>query len=318
MQMKIKGFDHNLCCRGMQFEIGKEYRIESKGDPLRLCTDSVFHYCERMKDVHKYYPVDGHNRYCEIEVLGDEVTSLDKSGSDHIRIVREIKGEEMQSLLEISAHNTGYWCKGDYNTGHHNAGNHNTGNNNSGSYNVGTMNDGIRNTGNGNYGSLNTGDNNFGSCNAGDWNYGEWNTGDHNSGNQNSGDENSGERNSGNQNAGLYNTGNCNSGSFNTGGFNSADCCTGFFCTKEDPEIRLFNKPSGMTQMQFRESVFWEALHSVRLPLTDEKVGTYKEACQLWWGRLTEENRNIIRSMPNFDAEIFREITGIDTRWQPA
>ena len=61
-----------------------------------------------------------------------------------------------------------------------------------------------------------------------------------------------------------------------------------------------------MTQAQFRASVYWKALHSVQFPLT-----TYTDACQLWWKRMTDENKRIILSMPNFDAEIFREITGI-------
>ena len=27
--MNIKGMDKNMCCRGFQFEIGKEYKIET-------------------------------------------------------------------------------------------------------------------------------------------------------------------------------------------------------------------------------------------------------------------------------------------------
>ena len=28
--MKIKGFDKNLCCRGMQYEIGKEFKTDAE------------------------------------------------------------------------------------------------------------------------------------------------------------------------------------------------------------------------------------------------------------------------------------------------
>ena len=33
---------------------------------------------------------------------------------------------------------------------------------------------------------------------------------------------------------------------------------------------------------------------------------------QDWWDTLSEEQKKIIKSLPNFDAEIFREITGIE------
>ena len=33
---------------------------------------------------------------------------------------------------------------------------------------------------------------------------------------------------------------------------------------------------------------------------------------QEWWDGLTKERKNIVMSLPNFDKNIFKEITGID------
>ena len=33
---------------------------------------------------------------------------------------------------------------------------------------------------------------------------------------------------------------------------------------------------------------------------------------QEWWDNLTEEKKDIVMSLPNFDKDIFKEITGID------
>ena len=41
------------------------------------------------------------------------------------------------------------------------------------------------------------------------------------------------------------------------------------------------------------------------------KSYTYEEACKNWWDEMTEENKEIVLSMPNFNSEIFKEITGI-------
>ena len=38
----------------------------------------------------------------------------------------------------------------------------------------------------------------------------------------------------------------------------------------------------------------------------------YKEACANWWSKYTDDEKKIIMTMPNFDADIFEEITGID------
>jgi hypothetical protein len=81
----------------------------------------------------------------------------------------------------------------------------------------------------------------------------------------------------------------------------------------------IFNKPSGMTMREFRDSKYFYALYSETIELTyleDGKLKTrgYKEACQLWWKKLTKENKKIIKSLPNFDKKIFFEITGIKVK----
>ncbi len=48
-----------------------------------------------------------------------------------------------------------------------------------------------------------------------------------------------------------------------------------------------------------------------------EVVGGYlkildeSECGQLWWDSLSERYKNIIKAMPNFDKEIFEDVTGI-------
>lgn len=278
--MNIKGFDKNLCCRGFQFEIGKEYKIDS--DELELCTDTVFHYCKSIRNVHDFYDVDS-SRFCEIEVLGEEVTDGKKYGSNHIRIVREIIGEELDVLVGRVNGNTGLFNSGSWNSGDYNSGNYNSGRYNSGSWNSGHCNSGIENSGNRNSGSYNSGDNNRGNWNSGDNNSGDWNSGD----------------------------------------FNSCVNSNGVFCNEEDMNIRIFNKPSGMSLEQFRSSKYADALLSAPFSLIgwveDEtktegcylKKYTYKEACANWWNKLSVDAKETIKSIPNFDEKVFENITGI-------
>ena len=249
----IKGMDKNMCCRGFQFEIGKEYKIETNGSPLELCSNTVFHYCKSLSQVHRFYNCrNQENRFFEIEVLGEEVTDGDKCGSNHIKIVREIAGEELAALKGLNGTNTGVF-------------------------------------------------------NSGDWN----------SGNMNSGNSNSGYMNSGDSNSGVANK-----------------CCfsNGVFCNEDDMDIRIFNKPSGMSLKGFYESRYWKAMCGASFDLTewicytDEekaadpeklktggylKVYTYEEAWAKWWAELSEEDRKTIQEIPNFDPEVFKDITGI-------
>ena len=82
--MKIKGFDKDLQCRGFQFEVGKIY--DTRKEKVELCTDSVFHYRDSIEKVNMFYNVLHNNRFCEIEVLGKEVTDGEKCGSNRIKI----------------------------------------------------------------------------------------------------------------------------------------------------------------------------------------------------------------------------------------
>lgn len=195
------------------------------------------------------------------------------------------------------------------------------------------------NSGNNNTGSCNNGNSNTGACNNGNGNSGFRNNGDYNSGNfndgyRNSGNGNSGNHNSGYQNSGNRNTGKYNSGNFNSGLFNSCNFSSGVFCTTE-PKINIFNVPTDMTLHEFLGSKYYNAITSSDfnltewVPYTEEemrrdknkkitggylRVYTYKEACKNWWEGMSNKNKAIICSMPNFDAEIFKQITGIDVR----
>ena len=326
--MYIKGFDKDLKCIGFQFEVGGAYDTGYKKEELELCSETVFHFCDSLEKVHEYYSCSNEgNRYCEIEVLGELIYDENKCGSNKIKILREITGEELEILKGHKNGNTGLFNSGHSNSGNYNSGNYNSGNSNSGNYNSGQSNSVNYNSGNYNSGHSNSGNYNSGNYNSGDLNSGNKNRGHYNSGNYNSGDLNSGDLNSGNKNSG-----DSNSGNYNSGDWNKCNGSGGVFCT-EDPTIKIFDKDTNMTLSEFRRSKYNRALRSVKLELTkwieyteeekknDEnkrliggylKEYSYKEACANWWNELTEGNKEIIKSIPNFDADKFYEITGIN------
>ena len=101
---------------------------------------------------------------------------------------------------------------------------------------------------------------------------------------------NTGEDNTGNCNSGYYNSGNCNSGDYNSGDYNS-----GIFNTNE-PNMRAFNKECDMTYTEFISKIDYNFYGLV------ERIANKS---------LEEEDYERIRALPNFDTEIFEEITGI-------
>ena len=123
---------------------------------------------------------------------------------------------------------------------------------------------------------------------------------------------------------GRWNTGDWNKSSFNTGCFNT-----------EEQKIMLFNKLSNMTYSEWLDSDARYLLNQIpkdvvewvyEEDMTDEekaahptyettggylKVLDESECGQLWWGSLSDRRKEIIKAIPNFDAEIFFQCTGV-------
>ena len=276
----FKVFNPDWTCRGFQYEVGKIF--EEDVEPS--CCDRGFHFCENAADCFNYYSFNPDNKVAEVIAYGDIVRGDDKCCTNKIKIVREIPWQELLTIV-----NTGKSCTGLCNTGNKNTGNKNTGD-----------------------------------CNTGDWNTGDWNTGNCNTGDCNTGDCNTGNWNTGNKNTGDWNTGDWNKSSFNTGCFNT-----------EESTIMLFNKPSKWTYRDWLNSDARYLLMDIPKDvvewvyenyMTEEekkahpsykttggylKVLDESECAQIWWNDLSETDRNKIKSIPNFDIEIFEQCTGI-------
>jgi len=262
-------------------------KFEEEGE-LDVCGHGM-HFCQTAVDCFNYYSFNSENKVAEVIAYGEVRTEGDKSCTDKLEIVREIPRDEVLRIVNLGKNCTGRWNTGDWNTGNWNTGNWNTGD-----------------------------------WNTGNWNTGDWNTGDRNTGNWNTGDRNTGNWNTGNWNTGNWNTGDWNKSSFNTGCFNT-----------EEQKILLFNKPSDMTYRDWYESDARWLLNQIPKDvvewiwsdnMTDEekeqhpeykttdgylKVLDESECGQIWWGSLSDRQKNIIKTIPNFDAEIFFQCTGI-------
>ena len=268
-----KVFNGDWTCRDFKYEVGKTYEMEEAPQ----CCGRGFHFCTNLADCFNYYSFNTNNKVAEVEALGE----IDKDNDDtkhctnKIKIVRELAWEEVLTLC--------------------NSGNRNSGNRNSGDWNSGNR-------------------------NSGDCNSGDWNSGDRNSGNRNSGDCNSGDWNSGNRNSGDWNITSFSNGCFNT----------------EEPKIYLFDKPSDWTYRDWINSDARYILNCMPTDgidwiysedMTDEEKEKHSEhettggflrtlnkssERQTWWDELGEYRKRGVKAIPNFDAKIFKRITGIE------
>ena len=290
-----KVFNSDWTCRGYQYEIGKTYEIAESPK----CCKVGFHFCEKLIDCFNYYSFDPNNKVAEIEAIGeidfDDTNS--KCCTNKIVILKELKWNEVLDMCNSGKGNSGHHNSGNYNSGNRNSGYHNSGNYNSGNYNSGYRNSGYRNSG-----------------------Y-------YNSGNCNSGYYNSGNCNSGNYNSGYYNSGNYNSGYYNSG-----------YCNTNSPKVRMFNHETEFnfndeSIVRFKEILFdcpqsYEYSDFIdKSEMSEEEIIKHPE-CEIiggyiktiiveadkqkWWDEdVSDDDKEFIKSLPYFDADIFYECVGV-------
>ena len=275
-----KATDKNGCCRGFKYEVGKTYTKDTPKEKLECCTDKVFHFCREIYAIEKTSEYKlSESRLFEV-VAGDFVRYGNIYGTNSLTILREIEGKEKLDII------------------------------NSGNCNSGNCNSGNRNSGNWNSGNRNSGNRNSGTWNSGNWNSGDWNSGNYNSGNCNSG--------------------NCNSGNRNSGNWNSGDRNSGFF-NSDEPCVRMFNKMTNYKREDVKipswcyfELTVWvshdtateeeKTEHKAEIEIYGGFLKTidYKDAWRLAWNKASIEERKKLFELPNWDNEVFKEITGID------
>ena len=130
----------------------------------------------------------------------------------------------------------------------------------------------------------------------------------------------------------LANTGSGNTGINNAGYANAGNDNAGAFNTLQSPYM-LFNKPSSWTYENFINSRAFQLLQQVNTTqwiadyqMSEEEKKLYpyyvttkgyiknipfKDAFQNAWHNWTKDSQKEFKNLPNFDAVIFEEITGV-------
>lgn len=165
---------------------------------------------------------------------------------------------------------------------------------------------------------------------------GNYSTGNFSTGDFSTGDRSTGDYSTGNRSTGDFSTGNFSTGNRSTGHFSSAPRSTGHFATIA-PKPSFFDVEVDMT---------WEEAAAlipyVHVPLTEWVASEgmtdaeksehpshahtggflrsrrFQEAFPIAWSKLDGATKQRFLDLPNFDAEKFLAITGVDVRESPA
>lgn len=143
-------------------------------------------------------------------------------------------------------------------------------------------------------------------------------------------DTNTGANNAGNWNAGNWNAGDWNTGNGNTGNWNTGNWNTGYLNTTTPITYLLFNKPCSIPrgQLEFPDFFYFDLTEWIsESEMTNKEKEDnpsykttgrylreydYREAWRLSWDKASDEDRRKCFDIPNWDNEVFKEISGID------
>ena len=183
--------------------------------------------------------------------------------------------------------------------------------------------------------------NNTGSYSTGDWSTGDWSTGDNSTGDWSAGSYSTGYHSTGDYSTGCSSTGSYSTGDYSTGcwstgyrstgNWSTGERSTGHFSTIDYAGFGAFNKPctpeewlnavkprfiyfsltewvelKDMTDKEKKDNPTWKTTGGYL------KVYRYQEAWRIAWDTATDGDRKLLYALPNFDAEVFKEISGID------
>ena len=186
------------------------------------------------------------------------------------------------------------------------------------------------NTGHKSTGDWSTGDRSTADRSTGHQSTGYGSTGDQSTGYGSTGDQSTGDRSTGDQSTGYGSTGYGSAGYRSTGNWSISSYSTGHFSTEDYAGFGAFNKPCTPERWVNAYKPDWLYFHLTEWVETDNmsdqekednpsykttggylRVYGYQEAFQKSYNAANREEQLKIKELPNFDADIFFEISGI-------
>ena len=170
-----------------------------------------------------------------------------------------------------------------------------------------------------------------GNYSTGYYSTGSYSTSNYSTGNYSTGYHSTGNRSTGNYSTGNRSTGHYSTGNRSTGSWSISDYSTGHFSTIDYSGFGAFNKPCTLNEWKNAKKpnfLYFDLTEWVtKEKMSDKekadnpsykttggylKVYDYKKAFQKAYNKASDEDKALLLKLPNFDAEVFKEISGID------